>query len=48
MNSQSLEFYQKEIAIPTLSMELNKSEIKEIIVKIKVIMLMLFMVNLSL
>lgn len=30
MNSQSLEFYQKEIAIPTLSMELNKSEIKEI------------------
>lgn len=30
MNSQSLEFYQKEISIPTLSMELNKSEIKEL------------------
>lgn len=30
MNSQSLEFYQGEISIPTLSMELNRSEIKEI------------------
>ena len=30
MNSQSLEFYQREIAIPTLSMELNRGEIKEI------------------
>lgn len=30
MNSQSLEFYQREISIPTLSMELNRSEIKEI------------------
>ena len=30
MNSQSLEFYQREIAIPTLSMELNRLEIKEI------------------
>ena len=30
MNSQSLEFYQREISIPTLSMELNRTEIKEI------------------
>lgn len=30
MNSQSLEFYQNEFEIPTLSMELNRSEIKEI------------------
>ena len=30
MNSQSLEFYQNELEIPTLSMELNRSEIKEI------------------
>ena len=30
MNSQSLEFYQNELKIPTLSMELNRSEIKEI------------------
>ena len=35
MNSQSLEFYQKEIAVPTLSMELNRSEIKEILRKNK-------------
>lgn len=31
MNSQSLEFYQREIEIPTLSMELNRSEIKDIL-----------------
>ena len=31
MNSQSLAFYQNEITIPTLSMELNRGEIKEIL-----------------
>ena len=33
MNTQSLEFYQSEISIPTLSMELNRGEIKEILRK---------------
>ncbi|WP_304576301.1 U32 family peptidase [uncultured Clostridium sp.] len=31
MNSQSLEFYQREITIPTLSMEINRTEIKDIL-----------------
>ena len=35
MNTQSLEFYQSEISIPTLSMELNRGEIKEILRKNK-------------
>lgn len=45
MNTQSLEFYQSEISIPTLSMELNRTEIKDILRKIRAIMLMLFMEN---
>jgi len=35
MNTQSLEFYQSEISIPTLSMELNRTEIKDILRKNK-------------
>ena len=31
MNSHSLEFYQREITIPTLSMEINRTEIKDIL-----------------
>lgn len=35
LNSQSLEFYQKEIDIPTLSLELNRGEIKALSKKAK-------------
>ena len=35
MNTQSLEFYQSEISIPTRSMEVNRTEIKDILRKNK-------------
>ena len=30
MNSESLKFYQNDIALPTLSLELNRGEIKSL------------------